>query len=97
MSGGGFTGVVTLLSTGVAALATFVAFPFAYHRTWPWLSNHVLSGYSPGMQEFAPWLWSGLLILVIFALTRALFLLLLSLGGIIAIIKLFFGGRGDGK
>ncbi|WP_375228638.1 hypothetical protein [Roseobacter sp. S98] len=95
MSGGGFAGVVTLLGTGVAALATFVAFPFAYEHSWSWLSRHVLSGYSPDMQEFAPWLWSVILIVLLFALTRALFFLMLSLGGIIAIIKLFFGNWRD--
>ncbi|MGC3939505.1 hypothetical protein ACOTTU_17005 [Roseobacter sp. EG26] len=95
MSGGGFMNALAFLGNGVAALATFVAFPHVYDWSWGWLLTHVLGGYSAQMQSWAPWVWSGILIWVLFALTKTGFLLLLSLGGIIAIVKLFFRNRED--
>lgn len=91
MTGGGFMGALGLLGTGVAALATFLAYPHIYHWSWPWISVHVVSGYGPLMQNWAPWLWSALVIWVLYSLSRSAFLLILSLGGLLAIIGVFFG------
>lgn len=91
MSASGFIGAFGFLSGIVAAGAAFIAFPKAYAMTWPWLSTKVVSHYGPLLQENAWWIWSGILVLLIFGLVRCALFLLISAGGLALILKILFG------
>lgn len=90
---GGVISSMGFLSAGVAATVTFVAFPHLYGWTWPWVASFSVGGYSLGLQDWAPWMWSALLIWLLYAGTRTLILLVASLGGILAVLGMIFGRR----
>lgn len=90
MNTSGFTGAFNLLISGLAATVTFVCFPAAFDLSWPWLNAHVIGRYGPTMQEGSSWIWSLLLVWVLFALTRAGLMLILALGGLVITLLLIF-------
>ena len=92
---GGVLSALNFLTAGVAATVTFVAFPHVYYWSWSWVSALSIGRYSLGMQDWAPWVWSGLIIWLLYSGTRTALLLLMSLSGIAAVIAVLFrrGGR----
>ena len=67
--------------------------PAAYEATWPELPQLIIRGYGWDALEWAPTLWMVLLGLVIFALTRAAFFLVVSVVGLVLALGVLLGRR----
>lgn len=92
---GGFTQAYGFLSVGVAATATFILFPHVYVVTWSWVVLVSVGGYTPDTQGWAPWIWGGLVIWLLYGLCRAALLLIVSLISLLAVLRLFNRKRRD--
>ena len=92
---GGFIGTFGLLANVAAAIVAFICFPRAYGASWSWLSTEVVAHYGPTVQEMAPWIWSALVVLFLFAAARAALLLFVSAGGLLIALRMIFGNRRD--
>lgn len=92
---GGFIGTFGLLANVSAAIVAFIGFPEAYGASWAWLSKEVVAQYGPNVQHMAPWIWSALVVVFLFAATRAALLLFVSASGLLVALRMILRNRRD--